>query len=277
MIARLVYLGILCTCLNCLACVVRADSVPGGIAIVDIRGDTPPQAWYQGKRVMVMGWPNAWQAIVGISLDAEPGIHSLQIKSAQEDVVYPFDVISKNYETQRLTIKDKRKVNPTNLDMARINRDTEQIEDAKASWRDIEKDSIELILPVQGRYSSPFGLRRFFNEQARKPHSGLDIAAAEGTPIKAAASGKVINTGDYFFNGNTVFIDHGQGMITMYCHMHSIEVNAGANVAAGEVIGSVGRTGRVTGAHLHWSVILNQTMVNPELFIAPSAGGEATR
>ena len=275
MIARLVYLSILGTCLTSLACVVRADSVQGGIEIVDIRGDVRPQVWYQGKRVMVMGRPDAWQAIVGISLDAEAGTHSLQIRSAQEELVYHFAVISKQYETQYLVIKDQRKVNPDDLDMARINGDTQQIEDAKASWRDIEKDSIELILPVQGRYSSPFGLRRYFNEQARKPHSGLDIAAAEGTAIKAAAAGKVINTGDYFFNGNTVFIDHGQGMITMYCHMRSIKVNEGQEIAAGEVIGNVGQTGRVTGAHLHWSVILNQTMVDPELFISLATEIEA--
>ena len=126
------------------------------------------------------------------------------------------------------------------------------------------------MLPVHGRYSSPFGLRRFFNEQARKPHSGLDIAATQGTPIKAAASGTVINTGDYFFNGNTVFIDHGQGLITMYCHMHRIDVKESEYVTVADVIGTVGQSGRVTGAHLHWSVLLNQTMVDPTLLLSPS-------
>jgi murein DD-endopeptidase MepM/ murein hydrolase activator NlpD len=265
---RLIVFFILCSCLNCLAANVHAESVPGGIAMIDIRQETRPQAYYQGKRVMVIGGPGAWQAVVGISLNAKAGSHSLQIGTANSDPAYHFDIVDKQYETQHLTIKDKRKVSPTKVDMERINRDKQYIEKAKANWRDIEKDSIELILPVQGRYSSPFGLRRFFNEQPRKPHSGLDIAAAEGTAIEAAAAGRIINTGDYFFNGNTVFIDHGQGMITMYCHMNSIAVNEGQEVSKGEIIGSVGQTGRVTGAHLHWSVILNQTMVNPELFIA---------
>ena len=107
----------------------------------------------------------------------------------------------------------------------------------------------------------------FFNEQPRNPHTGLDIAASTGTPITAASSGIVINTGDYFFNGKTVFIDHGQGLITMYCHLSSIDVLEGQEISQGEMLGKVGMTGRVTGPHLHWSVILNNTMVDPTLFI----------
>ncbi len=269
--ARFVTFVSLCLCLCSLSSTVLADSVPGGVAIIDIKAEVQPQAWYEGNRVMVIGKPAAWQAIVGISLDTKPGLHSLQIKSVQGQTNLSFNVLDKQYESQHLTIKDRRKVNPAPLDMERINSDIQNIEDAKATWTDVEKDSIALVLPVQGRYSSHFGLRRFFNEQPRKPHSGLDIAASEGTTIKAAAAGRVINTGNYFFNGNTVFIDHGQGMITMYCHMSSIAVSEGQVLAQGAIIGKVGQTGRVTGAHLHWSVILNQTMVDPEFFLAMSA------
>jgi len=108
---------------------------------------------------------------------------------------------------------------------------------------------------------------RFFNDQPRQPHAGLDIAASQGTAVKAPADGYVISTGEYFFNGNTVFIDHGQGMITMYCHLNHIDVKTGQHIKRGELIGTVGQTGRATGAHLHWSVILNRTMVDPELFL----------
>ncbi|VAW79063.1 Peptidase, M23/M37 family, partial [hydrothermal vent metagenome] len=137
-------------------------------------------------------------------------------------------------------------------------------------------DNLRFVLPVHGPVSSPFGLRRYFNEQPRKPHSGLDLAAAEGTPIRAPAAGHISGTGDYFFNGNTVFIDHGQGLVTMYCHMSRIDVKPGQQVAAGETIGAVGQTGRVTGPHLHWGVSLNDARINPMLFLdeAPPVPGE---
>ena len=122
-------------------------------------------------------------------------------------------------------------------------------------------------MPVPGQVSSPFGLRRFFNKQPRNPHSGLDLASPEGTPILSAASGRVVDTGEYYFNGNTVFIEHGQGLVTMYCHMSKIDVAVGQEVSRGESIGEVGKTGRVTAAHLHWGVILNTVSVDPSMFL----------
>jgi murein DD-endopeptidase MepM/ murein hydrolase activator NlpD len=260
-------LVIVCVLFCCLSFSAHSEIVPGGIAIIEIEAFAQPQAFYQNRRVMIIGETNSWQAIVGIDLNARPGLHEIQIKTSENTETIQFNVVEKNYESQHITIKDKRKVNPNKLDMVRIKSETETIEKAKRNWSDSERNSIDLIMPVPGRQSSPFGLRRFFNEQPRKPHSGIDIAAAEGSPIKAAGQGKIINTGDYFFNGKTVFIDHGQGMLTMYCHMNEIEVSQGEMVDKGDIIGSVGQTGRVTGAHLHWSVILNQTMVDPFLFI----------
>lgn len=243
------------------------DSVPGGIAVVPVHDDLKPAAFYEGNRVMVLGNAGDWRAVIGLPLGIRPGVHRLEVRHGDKKAVYNFTVADKHYEVQHITIKDKRKVNPLPMDMERINRETGLIRQAKASWTSVDDVSLALDQPVQGPLSSTFGLRRYFNNQPRNPHVGLDIAAVQGTPIKAAAAGRVAATGDFFFNGNTVFIDHGQGLITMYCHMERIDVQPGQEVDRGELIGSVGKTGRVTGAHLHWSVILNQTMVDPVFFL----------
>jgi murein DD-endopeptidase MepM/ murein hydrolase activator NlpD len=151
--------------------------------------------------------------------------------------------------------------------MERIGQEQRRIRKALANRDPHSPETLRFRLPVEAPMSSPFGLRRFFNEQPRKPHSGLDLAAAEGTPIRAPAAGRISDTGDFFFNGNTVFIDHGQGLVTMYCHLSRIDVKPGQQVQTGQVIGAVGATGRVTGAHLHWSVSLNDARVDPMLFL----------
>jgi murein DD-endopeptidase MepM/ murein hydrolase activator NlpD len=176
-------------------------------------------------------------------------------------------VRAKEYKTQHITIKDKRKVEPNKQDLDRIWREAKIIKRALATWNEQRLASFNFLAPVDGRLSSPFGLRRYFNGKPRKPHSGLDIAAPEGSPIRAPADGEVIVTGDYFFNGNTVFLDHGQGLVTMYCHMSRIDVRNGQTVKRGDVIGAVGMTGRVTGPHLHWSTSLNNVRVDPGLFL----------
>ena len=244
----------------------QTNAVPGGIAIVDLElnANNKPIVFYKNKRVMVANNNGQWLGIVGIPLTAKPGQHKLKIK--KPDKMISFKVKSKNYAEQRITIKDKRKVNPTAKDMERIRRERVRINSALKHWADKDDVNTRFVLPVAGELSSPFGLRRFFNEQARKPHSGIDIAAPEGTLIQAPADGRIIESGDFFFNGNSVFIDHGQGLVTMYCHMSQIKVKTGQVVKQGEKIGAVGQTGRVTGPHLHWSVSLNNARVDPTLF-----------
>jgi murein DD-endopeptidase MepM/ murein hydrolase activator NlpD len=247
------------------------EIVPGGVAILPIQSTTEkkPQVEYNGRPVMVIRNQDQWYAVVGIALGAAPGEQSIQVKLPDgAHTTERFTVSSKAYETQHLTIKDKRKVEPNAEDMKRIKKEKVKTDKALAYWNSaLLTQSLHLDLPVEGRLSSSFGLRRFFNEQPRAPHSGLDIAAPEGTPIKAPAEGKVILTGNFFFNGNSVFIDHGEGLVTMYCHMSRINVNEGDKVKRGEVIGAVGMTGRVTGPHLHWGVSLNDARVNPSLFV----------
>jgi len=245
------------------------DPVPGGIAIVNLESTaaTQPQVRWKNRDIAVLGDSNSWWAIVGIMLNTAPGEQSLQIFDDQGNPrSIAFAVRAHDYPEQRLVIKDKNKVNPAPLDMERIKRENNQLRQVK-SHRAERLLADEFQWPLAGPVSSPFGLKRFFNDQPRKPHGGIDIAAPEGTLIHAPADGLVIETGNYFFNGNSVFIEHGLGLHSFYAHMSRIDVTTGDRINAGDVIGAVGETGRVTGPHLHWSIGLNQTWVNPLLLL----------
>ena len=109
--------------------------------------------------------------------------------------------------------------------------------------------------------------KRLFNGEERAPHSGQDIPAPVVQKVISPADGIVVQTGNYFFNGNTVLVDHGQGLISMFCHLSKIHVEKGQHIRQGEQLGLVGKTGRVTGAHLHWGMSLNNARVDPQLFI----------
>jgi murein DD-endopeptidase MepM/ murein hydrolase activator NlpD len=179
-----------------------------------------------------------------------------------------FVVSPKAYEEQRLEIANQRQVEPNKEDLVRIARDRDRIDRALGTYSIDRVPQLEFDAPVPGRRSSSFGLRRFFNGQPRSPHSGMDIAAPAGTPILNPAPGRVLDTGDFFFNGQTVFVDHGQGVVTMYCHLSRIDVHPGDELRAGATLGLVGATGRVTGPHLHWGIAINRALVDPALMLS---------
>ncbi len=244
-----------------------AAAVPGGIALITLphQSASPPEVIYRQRRVAVFrDAQQHWVAVVGIPLSISPGQQKIVDSTTGEN--YSFQVFDKKYKTQNIKIKNQRQVNPNQNDLKRIQAETQQIKAAmNPTWRMTPQSPLPLIQPVQGRLGSAFGLRRYFNGQPRNPHSGLDITAPQNTPVIASAEGIVVNTGNYFFNGNTVFIDHGQGIVTMYCHLNEISVSSGQAVERGQTIGTVGKTGRATGPHLHWGVSLNGTMIDPLL------------
>ncbi|MEW6329917.1 MAG: peptidoglycan DD-metalloendopeptidase family protein [Pseudomonadota bacterium] len=248
----------------------RESPVPGGIAIVPVAAETEPapEVYYDNQRVLVVPHAGQWQAVVGLPLSLSPGPQAVQVSDRNgQRREFSFMVQAKDYAEQRLIVKEKRMVEPSAKDLARIARETEVIRKIFAAWTDQPLTSLRFASPARGRLSSVFGLRRYFNDQPRQPHSGIDIAGPVGTPVTAPLAGVVANTGDYFFNGKTVFIDHGQGLVSMFNHLSRITVKHGARVAAGEKIGEIGMTGRVTGPHLHWTVSLNNARVDPALFL----------
>lgn len=255
----------------------RESRVPGGLAILELGGGgvEPGTVIFRDRRVPVLRVDGRWIALVGIPLDVPPGkveATVAPVSPGTEARRLEFVVAPKQYEEQRLEVANQRHVDPSPEDLKRIERERIRIEAALGAYSEERMPDLDMPAPVAGRRSSSFGLRRYFNGQPRNPHSGMDIAAPEGTPVAAAGAGRVIDTGEYFFNGKTVWIDHGSGLLTMYCHLSSIEVRTGDTVAAGDRIGAVGATGRVTGAHLHWSVSLNRAMVDPALFLGEADG-----
>ena len=239
---------------------------PGGIAVIDVgSADEPrPVVEYGGKPVLVFTDGGRRKAAIGLPLDLPPGTVTVSVNGDTTNVA----VEPHAYREQRLTVTNQSYVTPDPAQLERIGQERKIIDAAITHYRDAELNGISLASPVAGPRSSSFGLRRFFNDQPRSPHKGMDIAAAEGTPIRAPRHGIVTATGDYFFNGNTVIVDHGQGLVTLYCHLSEIAVAEGDTVDSGDLLGAVGSTGRVTGPHLHFGVYLNGTAVDPAILLA---------
>lgn len=244
--------------------------VPGGVLKLALgAAEEAPKASLNGVPVLVIGSPPAWHAVVGLGLSTGVGPQSIQVLSkAGATRSLSFDVQPKKYAEQRLTVAGKH-VDLSPADQARAATEQVHLRGVISTFSSAVPASLLMRSPVDGPHSSSFGLRRVFNGQPRNPHSGMDIAAPTGTPVVAPLSGRVIDVGDYFFSGQAVWLDHGSGLMSFLCHLSSTSVVVGDVVAAGQRLGAVGATGRVTGAHLHWGVSLNRTMVDPALFLAP--------
>ena len=241
--------------------------VPGGVARVDLGPAADrPQAFAGDVPLLVVGDMIAWTALVGIALSATPGTQHIRVQQAGTERELPYAIAPKRYAEQHLKVAPKT-VDLSPADTARYERERDHQQGVMATFSTPPAGALAIRAPVPGKRSDSFGKRRFFNGQPRNPHSGMDIAAATGTPVAAPLAGTVADTGDYFFNGNTVWLDHGGGLLSMLCHLSRIDVQPGDTLAAGQRLGLVGATGRVTGPHLHWSVVLNRASVDPALFL----------
>ena len=245
----------------------REAAVPGGVAHVALDAAAQrPEAFEGDVPLLVLGDTSGWTALVGIPLSAEPGTVRIRVRGADGERELAYAVQAKRYTEQHLKVSP-RTVDLSPEDLARHERERAHQQGVIATLSAPPTVPLKMRQPTPGRRSSSFGLRRFFNGQPRNPHSGMDIAAPTGTAVVAPMPATVIDTGNYFFNGHTVWLDHGGGLLSMMCHLSRISAKVGDRLAAGERLGDVGATGRVTGPHLHWTVSLNRASVDPALFL----------
>jgi murein DD-endopeptidase MepM/ murein hydrolase activator NlpD len=263
---RPLFLFLLLACSSSVIAQPVQSLVPGGVAIIQLDPGDEQGYRFRDKPVLVAEVDGIPAAIVGLPLSLGAGEHSIDKQDSGQIRRKFFSVVDKQYSTQHIEIKDQRKVNPYASDMDRILAEKKRKQAARNHYRQAPVD-VDFLLPVEGIRTGSFGRRRVFNGQPRRPHSGMDIAAETGTPVLAPSAGRVIELGDFFFSGNLVYIDHGQGLISLFAHLSAIDVELGEDVRKGQVIGKVGATGRVTGPHLHWSLGLNGTWIDPALFI----------
>jgi len=241
----------------------------GGIIVQEIESKIPPKVYHGKRQLMVLPTEKKdhYVVVAGISLNQKLKTpYKLTIKEAKKKKYHTFHLEDKAYKKQYITIKNKRKVSPKKMDMKRINSESKRSRNALALFTPQKFVDLSMVKPVDVNISDDFGKRRYFNKKPRRPHSGVDMPAVVGTPIVSPLGGKIADMGAFFFNGNVIFIDHGLGLVSMYCHMSKFDVKKGETVKKGQKIGEVGKTGRVTGPHLHWGVSLNGAMVDPRLF-----------
>ena len=210
--------------------------------------------------------PTTWQTLVGVDIDTTPGVYTVSFEatsaSGATTAVTEVTVATREFGRRVLTV-DPAFVNPPPPVLARITREAHELEQL---WMHTEPRRLwsgRFTTPVPGRVNGAFGSRSVFNGEARQPHGGADFLSPTGTPIHAPNSGRVLLARDLYFTGNTVVIDHGLGIFSLLAHLSVVAVREGQMVTRGDIIGQVGATGRVTGAHLHWAVRMNGARVDP--------------
>jgi murein DD-endopeptidase MepM/ murein hydrolase activator NlpD len=266
--------------MNLLVLLTALTAIPGQavyLSVPEREGAETVSAVFEEQQVQLAATDDGWFALLGVDLDVSPGTYAIQLSYEYQDgeiegEALTLEVLPKDYPTTKLEVAPKY-VELSKENQTRSANERTQIRQAYAETRIQPYWSDRFIIPIPGvEGGRNFGHRRVFNEQPRSPHSGADLTAATGTEILAANSGKVLLTGDFFFNGQAVFIDHGMGVLTMYLHLSEILVEDGQMVERGELIGLAGATGRVTGPHLHWGAKVGGARVDP--FSLPGIAAE---
>jgi hypothetical protein len=246
---------------------------PGELVVLTITSAAPspsgeaPVVRALGKRVPVIAaGPGLWRALVGLDLAVKPGAYAASATfgrgTRQIAARHPLVVTSKKFETRTLRV-DPAFVEPPPGVLPRIEREAARLRDLWGQSAPEARWAGPFLRPVPDQANSRFGSRSIFNGQPRSPHSGADFSSPAGRPVQAPNAGRVLLADDLYFTGNTVVIDHGLGLLSLFAHLSAIDVREGDDVQAGIVIGRVGATGRVTGPHLHWAVRAGGARVDP--------------
>ena len=245
---------------------------PGEVVVVEIRPSEPLVAvratvFGATTRFFPSGNGDVWVGLIGIDLETKPGEYAAAVRATtgQGDTVrtaYSLTVEAKQFPTRHLSV-NPRFVDPPADVLDRIQREATRQAEIFATVSQVRQWRGGFLRPVSGEATSSFGRRSVYNGEARSPHSGTDFRSAAGTPIRAPNAGTVVLTGEQYFSGNVVIVDHGWGLYSYFAHLSAIEVAEGDHVESGDVVGLVGATGRVTGPHLHWTVWLNEARVDP--------------
>lgn len=237
--------------------------VNGGVIAVKLPTGATEAEFNDENQLIILG-----HAIVAIPHEAEAKMHKLIVSLNDGSFqAIDFEVQSKEYEEQHITIENQDYVTPPEETIKRRQEEAAMMREAYARRSPVIEDILPIVIPVEGQVTGVFGTKRFFNGEQRNYHTGVDYAAPAGTPISAPAPGTVVVTHDMFFNGKTVVIDHGSGFISVMCHLDEIDVEKDSELQRGDVIGTVGSTGRSTGPHLHWTISLQGTKIDPEMFM----------
>jgi murein DD-endopeptidase MepM/ murein hydrolase activator NlpD len=245
---------------------------PGELVLLDLK---TPEPWTNvraaafDRQVAVYAVDAArWRVLVGIDLDVKPGSYTVSIAAdGGRSATHTLAVRPRRFPTRQLKV-DEAFVNPPASALERIRRESELL---AAVWADTSPEHLwrgPFQRPVPHQANSAFGSRSIFNGQARNPHGGADFLSPAGTAVKAPNAGRVVLARDLYYSGRTVIIDHGLGLGSHFGHLSEIAVTEGAAVAAGDILGRVGSTGRVTGPHLHWSVRIGGARVDPLSLLA---------
>lgn len=231
-----------------------------------------PAGTFRGAPVAFSRGEEAWVGWAVVPLDAKAGPASVEVRAGDETARTDLRIAAKKFPEQRLKV-DEKYVSPSKAQQERIERERKRLEAIYASRTDAPPPAGPFVRPVPGEPTSAFGLRRFFNDQPRAPHAGLDLKAATGTPVRSSGPGVVALADDLYFAGKTVIVDHGAGLFTIYAHLSRVDVRHGETVAAGRVVGLSGATGRVTGPHLHWGARVGDAIFDPRALLDPRLFG----